>query len=160
MPLFSMNVYDRVVPNNAVDTLWMMALGVLLIIGMDFAVRLLRGHFIDLAGARIDVQLSSRSWSASSACAWRATGLGRFFRLEPACLRIGPRLHRLGDRIGAHRPAVRADLHPRHHLDSWPLALIPLIALVIGLIYAHVVQHRCMNWPRPAIVPRPCATVR
>jgi len=58
MPLFTMNVYDRVVPNNAVDTLWMMALGVLLIIGMDFGVRLLRGHFIDLAGARIDVQLS------------------------------------------------------------------------------------------------------
>ena len=50
---------DRVVPNNAVDTLWMMALWVLLVIGMDFAVRLLRGHFIDLAGARIDVQPSA-----------------------------------------------------------------------------------------------------
>lgn len=44
MPIFSMNVYDRVVPNNATETLWMLALGVLLVVGMDFMMRLLRGH--------------------------------------------------------------------------------------------------------------------
>jgi len=59
MPIFSMNVYDRVVPNNATDTLWMLALGVLLVVGMDFMMRLLRGHFVDLASARIDVKLSA-----------------------------------------------------------------------------------------------------
>ena len=59
MPIFSMNVYDRVAPNNATDTLWMLALGVLLVFAMDFMMRLLRGHFVDLASARIDVELSA-----------------------------------------------------------------------------------------------------
>ncbi len=58
MPVFTMNVYDRVVPNNATDTLWVLALGVLLVFAMDFMMRLLRGHFIDLASARVDVKLS------------------------------------------------------------------------------------------------------
>ncbi|HQO29000.1 MAG TPA: type I secretion system permease/ATPase, partial [Accumulibacter sp.] len=47
MPLFTMNVYDRVVPHNAMETLWMLALGVLLVLAMDFVLRLLRGRFID-----------------------------------------------------------------------------------------------------------------
>lgn len=58
-PLFSMNVYDRVVPNNAVETLWALAIGVLLVLGADLFMRLLRSHFVDEASARIDVQLSS-----------------------------------------------------------------------------------------------------
>jgi ATP-binding cassette, subfamily C, bacterial LapB len=58
-PLFSMNVYDRVVPNNAVETLWALAIGVLLILGADLFMRLLRSHFVDEASARIDVQISA-----------------------------------------------------------------------------------------------------
>lgn len=78
-----MNVYDRVVPNNATDTLWMLALGVLLIFGMDFMTRVLRGHFVDLASARIDVKLFSADHGA---CARYApgvqAGVGRFLFLE------------------------------------------------------------------------------
>jgi len=58
-PMFSMNVYDRVVPNNAVETLWALSIGVLLILGADLFMRLLRSHFVDEASARIDVQISS-----------------------------------------------------------------------------------------------------
>jgi ATP-binding cassette subfamily C protein LapB len=63
-PLFSMNVYDRVVPNHATETLWALAVGVLLILGSDLFMRLLRSHFVDEASARIDVQISARLMEA------------------------------------------------------------------------------------------------
>lgn len=59
-PLFIMNVYDRVVPNNAVETLWVLAIGVSIVYGFDFLMRMLRGYFIDLAGKKADVLLSAR----------------------------------------------------------------------------------------------------
>ena len=58
-PMFSMNVYDRVVPNNAVETLWALAIGVVLVLGGDLFMRLLRSHFVDEASARIDVRISA-----------------------------------------------------------------------------------------------------
>ena len=59
IPMFSMNVYDRVVPNNAVETLWALAVGVVLVLLADFGMRLLRSHFVDEASARIDVKISA-----------------------------------------------------------------------------------------------------
>ncbi len=59
LPMFTMNVYDRVVPNNAVDTLWMLAIGVSIVMVADLVMRTMRGYFIDLAGNRVDVKLSA-----------------------------------------------------------------------------------------------------
>jgi ATP-binding cassette, subfamily C, bacterial LapB len=59
LPIFSMNVYDRVVPNYAVETLWVMAVGVSLVLGADLLMRLLRVRFVDQASARVDVQISA-----------------------------------------------------------------------------------------------------
>jgi ATP-binding cassette, subfamily C, bacterial LapB len=57
--LFVMNVYDRVVPNNAIDTLTVLAIGVLTVFVFDFTLKMLRGYFIDIAGKKSDVLLSS-----------------------------------------------------------------------------------------------------
>ena len=57
--LFAMNVYDRVVPNNATDTLWALALGVGIAYLADFILRNLRSYFVDVAGRNADVVLSS-----------------------------------------------------------------------------------------------------
>lgn len=58
-PLFVMNVYDRVVPNHATDTLWVLALGVVLMITADLGLRILRAWFVDLAASRADIKLSA-----------------------------------------------------------------------------------------------------
>ncbi|MDT8440662.1 MAG: type I secretion system permease/ATPase [Desulfuromonadales bacterium] len=59
-PLFVMNVYDRVVPNNALETLWALAAGVLLAYIFDFILRNLRGYFTDVAGRNADVIIASK----------------------------------------------------------------------------------------------------
>ena len=60
MPLFTMNVYDRVIPNKAVATLWVLALGVLLALVFDFTLRVARGRLIDEVGRRLDARLSQK----------------------------------------------------------------------------------------------------
>jgi ATP-binding cassette subfamily C protein LapB len=59
-PLFAMNVYDRVVPNLVMETLWALAIGAIVVLGFEFAVRLLRGYFIDFAGKNADILLANR----------------------------------------------------------------------------------------------------
>ncbi|SMC21471.1 ATP-binding cassette, subfamily C, LapB [Andreprevotia lacus DSM 23236] len=59
LPLFSMNVYDRVVPNHAQETLWVLAIGALLVMSFDFGMRTVRSHIIDVASKRIDITLSA-----------------------------------------------------------------------------------------------------
>jgi ATP-binding cassette subfamily C protein LapB len=52
--LFTMTVYDRVVPNNATSSLVALSIGLGIIIVFDFVLRLLRAYFVDIAGAQID----------------------------------------------------------------------------------------------------------
>ncbi len=59
MPLFIMNVYDRVVPNDTAETLWAMAIGVFIVLAFDLTMRMLRSYLVDIAGKRIDVILSA-----------------------------------------------------------------------------------------------------
>ncbi|WP_438970499.1 type I secretion system permease/ATPase [Methylophaga sp.] len=58
-PLFIMNVYDRVVPNHAVETLWVLAIGVATVFVFELLLRTLRAYFIDMAGKKADVILSA-----------------------------------------------------------------------------------------------------
>ena len=60
LPLFTMNVYDRVVPNRSVETLWMLVAGVILVVVADFSLRSMRGYFLDWASNRVDIKLSGR----------------------------------------------------------------------------------------------------
>lgn len=143
MPIFSMNVYDRVVPNNATETLWMLALGVFLIIGMDLMMRLLRGHFVDLASARIDVKLSALIME-------RVLGM----RLETRPASVGSFASNLRsfesvrDFIASATVTALIDF-PFAIIFllvilwiSWPLVLIPIVGLIVGLIYAYIIQHK------------------
>ena len=60
MPLFTMNVYDRVVPNNAVETLWVLAIGITLVVIFNMILSTARSHVVDSASKRVDVRLSAQ----------------------------------------------------------------------------------------------------
>lgn len=52
--LFTMTVYDRVVPNSAFSSLVSLSIGLAVVVVFDFVLRILRAYFVDFAGADID----------------------------------------------------------------------------------------------------------
>ncbi|WP_345981092.1 type I secretion system permease/ATPase [Sulfurimonas sp. HSL3-2] len=58
-PLFTMNVYDRVVPNNAMETLWVFAIGVTIAYGIDTFLKFTRTYLLEVAAKKSDVIMSS-----------------------------------------------------------------------------------------------------
>lgn len=59
MPLYTMNIYDRVLPNAAAETLWALSFGVILATAFDALIKTLRARFVDAAGRRGDVMLAN-----------------------------------------------------------------------------------------------------
>lgn len=143
VPLFSMNVYDRVVPNFAVETLWTLALGVFIALIFDYLLRIMRGYFIDLAGSRIDIRLSA-------------------LIMERV---LGMRLSERPASVGAYAATLRSFESVRDFIASatvtaivdlpfailfflvlgwisWPLVIPPLVGMLVILIYSYVVQNK------------------
>lgn len=58
-PLFTMNVYDRVVPNNAIETLWVFAIGVVIVYAIDTFLKFTRTYLLETAAKKSDVIMSS-----------------------------------------------------------------------------------------------------
>ena len=56
--LFIMVVYDRIVPNEAIESLIALTIGVLIALGFDFIIKTLRAQFVDRAGKRADARMS------------------------------------------------------------------------------------------------------
>ena len=143
MPLFTMNVYDRIVPNFAVESLWMLAAGMLMALGIDYVIRLLRGQFVDLAGARIDVKLSALIME-------RVLGM----RLMDKPASVGSfaanlrSFESIRDFVASATVTALVDW-PFALLFlfvmlwiSWPLVFVPLVGAVALVIYSYIVQHK------------------
>ncbi|MDP3537740.1 MAG: type I secretion system permease/ATPase [Azonexus sp.] len=143
MPLFTMNVYDRVIPNRAIETLWVLGLGVVLLIGVDMMLRSLRGYFIDLASARIDMQLSAKIME-------RVLGV----RMESRPAAVGAfssnlrSFESVRDFITSASVTAFIDLPFALifvfviALIAWQLIIPVLLAIVAVVIYAYILQHK------------------
>jgi ATP-binding cassette subfamily C protein LapB len=58
-PLFTMNVYDRVIPNNAIETLWMFTFGVIIVYIIDIFLKFTRTYMLEIAAKKSDIIISS-----------------------------------------------------------------------------------------------------
>ena len=62
-PLFVMNIYDKIVPNLAFESLWVLAIGASIVYVFDLVLKQLRSYLIDIAGKRVDIEVSSSLFS-------------------------------------------------------------------------------------------------
>jgi ATP-binding cassette subfamily C protein LapB len=58
--LFTMTVYDRIIPNGAFESLIALSIGVIIALGFDFLIKGIRAKFIDVASKRADLEISRR----------------------------------------------------------------------------------------------------
>ena len=58
-PLFTMNVYDRVIPNNAQETLMVFTIGVIIVFLLDASLKFIRTYFLEIASKKSDIIMSS-----------------------------------------------------------------------------------------------------
>lgn len=135
-PLFVMNVYDRVVPNHATATLWMLAIGITIAFAFDFILKFLRGICLDLAGKKTDLIISSALYERL---------MGMKMKLRP-------------NRVGGYAQHFQEYQSVRDFLSSLTLtALIDLpftllILLVIGIIGGPLVIIPLVAYPVAVLI--------
>ena len=143
VPLFVMQTYDRVVPNQATSTLWVLAIGLLIGTGFEMVLRLVRAHLLDQAGKRTDLILSATLFE-------RITGMS--MKARPST--IGGFAQSIHDFQGLREfltavtltslidlPFAVLMLVVIGLLGGW-LVLIPLIAFPITIGFAWLIQVR------------------
>ncbi|MFK0570108.1 type I secretion system permease/ATPase [Endozoicomonas sp.] len=140
-PLFVMNVYDRVVPNQAFDTLWVLAIGAFIVFSFDFVMKTVRSYFIDLAGKKSDILLSSRIMEQV---------LGLSMKARPAS--VGSFAKNLQDFESIREFITSSTVTALVDLPftmiilfviftlGGPLAIVPLAAMVIIGLYSFAIQ--------------------
>ncbi len=140
-PLFVKNVYDRVIPNLAIPTLWALTAGVLLALVLDVVLRALRSSVVDATGRRVDLAVSGRLF---------AQVLGLRLEIRPAT--TGGLASQLRDFDSVRDVMTSSTLIALTDLAfigvflgvMWlivgPLALVPLIAVVVVLVCAMLIQ--------------------
>ncbi|MCG4455779.1 type I secretion system permease/ATPase [Pseudomonas sp. MMS21-TM103] len=135
-PLFVMNVYDRVVPNQAEATLWVLAIGICGVYLFDLLLKTLRGLCLDLAGKKTDLIISATLFE-------RVVGMAMKFR--PA-------------RVGSFAQNIHEFQSLRDFLASLTLASVIdlpftlLILAVIAMIGGHLVWIPVLAFPLVALI--------
>jgi ATP-binding cassette, subfamily C, bacterial LapB len=142
-PLFTMNVYDRILPNKAIATLWVLALGISLVIVFDFLLKTVRAALIDYAGRKADLKLSYMLFEkilyATMASRPLSTGEYANRAMQYEFVREFFTSNTLGTIIDSI--FVFVFIAAIYAVAGW-IALIPTVAFVISLIIGYVAQHK------------------
>ncbi|WP_297833623.1 type I secretion system permease/ATPase [Pseudomonas sp.] len=143
VPLFVMQTYDRVVPNQAVSTLWVLSIGLLVGTVFELVLRMVRAHLLDQAGKKTDIILSATLFE-------RITGMS--MKARPAT--VGGFAQSIHDFQGLREfltavtltslidlPFAVLMLAVIGLLGGW-LVVIPMVAFPITIVFAMLIQVR------------------
>ena len=143
VPLFVMQTYDRVVPNQATSTLWVLAIGLLVGTLFELGLRMIRAHLLDQAGRKTDLILSATLFERI---------IGMTMKARPAT--VGGFAQSIHDFQGLREfltavtltslidlPFAVLMLVVIGLLGGW-LVLIPLIAFPLTMLFAWIIQMR------------------
>ncbi len=142
-PLFVMNVYDRVVPNHATDTLWVLSIGMLIAISADLVLRMMRAWFVDLAASRVDVTLSASIMERvlGMKLSERPASVGSFTAGLQSFEAIRSFISSATILALVDLPFVLLFLIAVLFI-SWPLVFPILVGVALVMIYTAAVQHK------------------
>ncbi|PSW03941.1 type I secretion system permease/ATPase [Photobacterium lipolyticum] len=141
-PLFTRLVYDKIVPNLAFDSLWVLAIGITVIFVFDLILKLMRSYFIDLAGKKSDLLISAKIFS-------KVMGI----RMEAKPPSVGAFARHMQEFESIREFFTSATVSSLIDLPfalmfllfiwfvAGPLALVPLIAVAILALYSLLIQR-------------------
>ncbi|WP_439888931.1 type I secretion system permease/ATPase [Pseudomonas sp. MBLB4123] len=153
VPLFVMQTYDRVVPNQATATLWVLVIGLFIGTGFELLLRVLRAHLLDSAGKKTDVVLSATLFERISGMAMKA---------RPAT--VGGFAQSIHDFQGLREFLTAVTLTSLIDLPfallmitviwligGW-LVVIPLLAFPLTALFALIIQSRLRDTVQRSLV--------
>lgn len=143
VPLFVMQTYDRVVPNQATSTLWVLTIGLLIGTGFDLLLRVLRAHLLDTAGKKTDVVLSATLFERITGMSMKArpTTIGGFAQSIHDFQGLREFLTAVTLTSLIDLPFSILMLLVIGLLGGW-LVVIPVLAFPITAIFAWIIQTR------------------
>lgn len=149
---FIMTVYDRVIPNNALESLAALTVGVMFAHVFDFILKSLRGYFIDVAGQRLDAVVGSKVFDSlmSMRLDARKNGVG-------ATAGLVKEFENLRDFFSSATLTAVVDLPfifvfiGAIALIGGPIAIVPLIGVLASIAIALVTQPLIMRNTKSAM---------
>lgn len=140
-PMFTRLVYDKVVPNLAFESLWVLSSGIFVIFVFDFILKYLRSYFIDIAGKKSDVLISSKLFQ-------KVLGI-RMEARPPSVGAFARHLQEFESIREFFTSATIASLIDLPfallflfiiYLVAGPIVLVPIVGIALLLIHAAIIQ--------------------
>ena len=139
--LYIMTVYDRVIPNNATESLIALTSIIVVVILFDFVMKIVRGNFVDRASQKIDRQVSTELFDKISR---HDTNLGR--QATGALASTVRDFDLLKEVIGSATFTIFADLPfillflVVLYAIGGPVAAVPAIIVPLVIIFGMILQ--------------------
>ena len=145
--LFSMIVYDRILPNSAMESLLALSAGVLIVLGIDYFTRMVRSTYIDIASQEIDREVAANIYK-NVVLAQSASGKAR----DGATASVVRDFDVLKEFLGAATIVTFVDIPfsilfiVAIYFISGPIVIVPIIGIAIFCLMGYFSHLKMKNF--------------